>query len=182
MTTLSQFYVLDKHTTDKGTNHDYINGYYTHEFSNKRDIPINLLEIGIHHGDSIFLWKQWFTRGNIFGIDSTFQYLHSHLVEGATIMQIDAYSESTLGQFEDEYFDYIIDDGPHTIESQIACINLWYPKLKTGGKIIIEDIQNFNDIHLLETTTNSNNAEYKIFDLRSSKGQPDDVIFEVTKS
>jgi cephalosporin hydroxylase len=182
MSTLSELYVSSGHTTDKGTNHDYINGYYSHEFSDKRDVPINLLEIGIHHGHSILLWKEWFTQGNIFGIDSTFQHLHSHLIEGATVMQIDAYNESTLNQFEDEYFDYIIDDGPHTIESQIACINLWYPKLKNGGKIIIEDIQNFNTLHLLEVAAQVNNAGYKIFDLRNNKGQPDDVIFEVTKS
>ena len=181
MSTLSEFYITNGYTADKGTIHDYINGYYSQEFSDKRTTPINLLEIGIHHGDSIRLWLDWFQNRNIFAMDNTFRHLNLHLVDGATIMEIDGYNQNTPTRFEDEYFDYIIDDGPHTIDSQVVFIHLWYSKLKIGGKLIIEDIQDFDTIHLLENAASAYKSTYKVFDLRNNKGCKDDIIFELTR-
>jgi hypothetical protein len=97
-------------------------------------------------------------------------------------MQLDAYSDSTISLFEDNYFDYIIDDGPHTLESQILCIQKYLPKIKSGGKIIIEDIQKIEWIEALENCIDKNIAEsWRVIDIRESKGKYDDVIFEITK-
>ncbi len=85
--------------------------------------------------------------------------------------------------FEDESLDYVIDDGPHNLQSQITAIIQYLPKLKKGGKIIIEDISYVEwekeFIKLIEE--NSLNVSYKFYDLRQNKGRFDDMIFEITK-
>ena len=58
----------------------------------------------------------------------------------AKIIIEDAYSEKTASTFENNFFDYIIEDGLHTVEYQTIAIKLWLSKLKKGGKLIIEDI------------------------------------------
>jgi hypothetical protein len=94
----------------------------------------------------------------------------------------DGYSDETLALFENNYFDYIIDDGPHTLQSQKDAIVKWLPKIKSGGKLIIEDIQKIEHILELENVIDKEIAsEWKTFDMRNNKGRYDDIIFEVTK-
>ena len=49
-----------------------------------------------------------------------------------------AYDKEVANKLPD--MDLIIDDGPHTYESQIAAIRYYLPKLKTNGYMFIEDI------------------------------------------
>lgn len=167
-----------KYLTDKGDSHNYINGYYDSEFSNLREDRINILELGIAYCGSVILWRDWFFNGNIFAIENDPNLYRE--IEGIRIILSDAYTEETLNLLSDIEFDYIIDDGPHTVESQIFSVKNWTKKLKIGGKLIIEDIQDFKNIHLLEEQT-----QYKtrVIDLRETLNKKyDDVIFEVTKN
>lgn len=181
---LLEFYNNDLETyvgndgTDKGNLHDYIGTYYTNEFVN-RDKPINLLEIGVHRGGSIKLWLDWFINGDIYGIDVSNGVNRD--VSRAKLLFKDAYDPSTVSEFEDNFFDYIIDDGPHSLESQIEVISLWVSKLKPNGKLIIEDIQSTDWIQHLEDECKNHNVTWKVFDTRASKERYDDIIFEVTK-
>ena len=98
--------------------------------------------------------------------------------------------KEALDLYKDNTFDYIIDDGPHTLESQKFTIEKWIKKLKSGGKIIIEDIgckdDNNNTLSpdesliFLIQVTDTNISEYKVFDLRTT-GQYDSIILEITK-
>jgi len=141
----SQFYQLNSFNSDspsdKGTTHDYIDGYYSDVFTPVKDKEINLLEIGIFKGQSLRLFKEWFTNGQIFGVD----------------------------------------DGPHTLESQMWALMNWSKKLKPGGKLIIEDIQSINHVVYLERIVDINLFTFNSFDLRANKNRYDDIIFEVTK-
>ena len=67
--TFSEFYEAPKFKSDKGTTHDYINGFYSDEFTPKRNDRLSILEIGVHRGPSIKLLKDWFINSNITGID-----------------------------------------------------------------------------------------------------------------
>ena len=108
-------------------------------------------------------------------------------IPGATLIWDDAYSNKVANQFEDNYFDYIIDDGPHTFDSHKLCIEKWLPKLKKGGKCIIEDVYYLSEesapltglqlISLLDNELYSS----RFFDFRTFKGRGDDIIFEITK-
>jgi hypothetical protein len=41
-----------------------------------------------------------------------------------------------LSTFEDDSFDYIIDDGPHTLASMVISAQKWIDKVKPSGKLI----------------------------------------------
>jgi hypothetical protein len=168
--------------------HPYIEQYYDKEFSNIKDKKIKLLEIGVRSGISLKMWHNWFTKGQIYGLDIINQFNISN--ENVFFNQIDAYTQPALDLYEDDMFDFIIDDGPHTPVSQQFTIQKWINKLKPGGKIIIEDIGCKDDnnntlspdasLDFLLKSIDTNISTYKIFDLRNS-GQYDSIILEIAK-
>jgi hypothetical protein len=178
--TLEDLYNEQGAKSDKGTVHDYIVGYYSKEFLNKRDEKIKLMEIGVHRGPSIVLWKSWFKDSEIVGVDNEDIYDCERIYDKLIID--DAYTDQFINNFSDGYFDYIIDDGPHTLESQIISATKWIQKIKPGGKLIIEDIQSIEWISSLQDSLDKSIvSDYKVFDLRNNKNRYDDIIFEVTK-
>ena len=97
--------------TDKGTTHDYINGYYNHTFSPFKDQKIELLEIGIHKGASIELWSHFFSKGNIIGLDNEdLNYVPTLQNDGRNIIIriCDAYNDDWVNRFDNDRFDFII--------------------------------------------------------------------------
>lgn len=186
MKNLLDVYLSDeKLNTDKGTCHDYIISYYNQEFLNKSDLELNILEIGIHGGKSIDLWLNYFSRSIIYGIDHTDIITDNNIRNHPRVKLIfqNAYSIPFIESFDDNFFDYIIDDGPHDFLSQFICMENWIKKVKSGGKLIIEDIQNQETLDRLLKVAQSNNfaKEVKLFDLRKNKNRYDDVIIELTK-
>ena len=182
--TLEQLYYTGRFFSDKGHEHNYISGYYTREFAN-REIPITLMEIGMgHYGGSIDLWLEWFTNSKIVLIENDKSLIDFYINkwgirDRVEIIHADAYDVKTLDMFDNNSFDYIIDDGPHTLESQIYSVTNWISKVKQNGKLIIEDIQSE---HWIDEFNKVNTHPYKIIDLRKDKDRYDDLIYEITKS
>lgn len=170
--------------TDKGNVHDYINSYYGIEFNDIKHNNIKLVEIGIACGNSMRLWRRWFTNAEIFGLDimpcGESEYIK---IPGVTSIYQDAYNESTINMFENESIDYLIDDGPHNVQSQKDAIIKWYPKIKKGGKIIVEDITHLEWAEEIveEIKRKGINVDCKIIDIRENVGRYDDIIIEATK-
>jgi hypothetical protein len=179
--TLKELFETFETKSDKGTTHDYINGYYDSVFTPLKNEKIELLEIGIAWGASIELWSHFFTNGNILGLDvDNLNYIPT--LKNAKTIICNAYSDEQINKFEDNRFDFIIDDGPHTLESQILSIKKYLPKLKFGGKLIIEDIQSINDLNQLIIEASNADMDWKVFDLRDNKGRYDDIIIEITRA
>ncbi len=176
------------YTTDKTTVHDYMDGYYNEEFKDP-DKVTDILEIGVQNGGSLILWHQWFKNANITGIDVLKECIDNYKqasfgVEFSRIKIIidDAYASTTASQHKDNSYDYIIDDGPHSLWSMQMAIELWMPKVKDGGKLIIEDLQHpewFGE--LISHAAKFGYEKYRTFDLRDNKGRYDDLIFELEK-
>lgn len=96
----------------------------------------NILEIGCKDGQSIALWETCFPEANIIGADiRDFPQPRS-----AKKIIGDAYTDDFVFQFKDDFFDLVIDDGPHTYSSFVFLLKEYYTKLKKGGVMIIEDI------------------------------------------
>ena len=56
-----------------------------------------------------------------------------------------------------------MDDGSHTEESQLKCIDLYLDLLKDEGVLVIEDIQNFDSIKVfIENIPESKFFYYKL--------------------
>lgn len=178
--------------TDKDTNHSYVE-IYEQFLESILEKDGSLLEIGIRYGGSIVLWNELLKNCRIFGID-TQDILHDNIREYVkdypkkiTLEFRDAYCQETIDHIKFIYprgFDVIIDDGPHTEESQLRCIDFYLDLLKDDGVLVIEDIQNFESIKVfIENIPESKFFDYEplVFDLRDKKNRYDDIIFAIKK-
>lgn len=136
------------HGTDKNTAHPYVDQFYEKELAPYRDKPVQVLEIGICCGASVHLWHEYFQQGQILGMDLVDCVLPEHRnLPRASYRFGDAYHPGLFPA--DTKFDIIIDDGPHTFESQIWAVEFYLPHLAPGGVFVIEDIQNLYYAHVL---------------------------------
>lgn len=121
---------------------------------------INLLEMGYQYGPSIRLWWEYFNKNsNIFACDirDTEQCYNNVLYEAfphkketnltledfknVFLKQVDlTNAEEYLLNFENNYFDIIIDDASHYPKDIIQNFLNFIPKLKTEGIYIVEDL------------------------------------------
>jgi hypothetical protein len=165
--------------TDKNTTHAYVEHFYEEAFKKYQDKNISLLEIGINSGGSLYLWGKYFYNGNILGIDiednikEKWKVLNNvkHLIK-------DAYDLNTIKDLPK--FDIIIDDGPHTLESQIWFIENYLTKMMPNGLLVIEDIQDIAHIEVLKQHTPKEYlSNAKSIDLRSYKNRYDDILYVI---
>lgn len=170
--TFLDFFLKGSHLTDKGTLHSYIENFYNNEFTDKRYLNMNILEIGVYEGHSISLFSEWFINSKVIGIDNKIRFNWDELTN-VQLIKSDGYNNDIVNYFPDKYFDYIIDDGPHTIVTQMFAIKEWSKKLKDGGTLIIEDIQNINQF---KSVVENLDKELEYIDLRHVKNRYDDVL------
>lgn len=106
-----------------------------------RDTPVRLLEIGVHGGGSLELWRRYFgSRAKIHGIDidpdaSDRAPPDCQVHIGSQADR--AFLEAVLK--EHGPFDIVIDDGSHLMPHQIATFEVAYPLMSPGGIYICED-------------------------------------------
>lgn len=157
--------------------HVYVEEVYGKYFKNRKDTTLNVLEIGIDNGGSLLLWQDYFYNAIIHGTDIR----HCHVVDGQPrIVQytMDAYANAS--KFEDGFFDIMIDDGPHTLESMVLFIKNYSSKLKPGGIMVIEDIPKLEWKDTLFSALPHELLKYaKVHDMRSMKNNFDDIVFVV---
>jgi predicted O-methyltransferase YrrM len=167
--------------------HSYAPGYYIDAFAD-RHAPINILEIGIYNGESLRIWDDWFVNGNIYGLDidctSLDRARDRNLSNRVQVFCGDAYSQEIVDTFQDNFFDFVIEDGSHIPQQQRDAVNLWLPKIKSGGKLIVEDVAELHNAELLVNSIDSNKvSSSKIFDLRhiSNYYWNDDILVEFVR-
>jgi hypothetical protein len=183
--------IADNSFTDKNTVHSYFIVYEPLLYP-KRSTAKNILEVGIYHGGSIQLWRDWFPRAHIYGVDicnldfiESKKILNDHHVTLFT--NTNAYDDTFIQtNFQDKsiLFDMILDDGPHTLESNIWFIQKYLPLLAEDGILIIEDIQHFDFIDILVNIVPNEFKKYiQVYDLRQVNNcRYDDLIFVINKT
>jgi hypothetical protein len=158
------------YATDKGTTHSYIDTYST-LFEPYRNEPINFLEIGADFGFSLALWRAYFEKANIYGIDNrdVLQY-----DEDVKVTFYDANDPSIISKFySDIEFDIVMDDASHEVNYQAVRFPIYFSKLKKGGLYIIEDVQSLDtEGHILKSL----DSNVEVIDLRKVKDRYDDVL------
>ena len=119
---LSSYYYFDwvEKVSDKGTDHSYIQNYYCKKFTPLKNTPIVMLEIGIFKGQSLRLWKEWFTNGFFYCLDVEQSSVDkANTIPNVKAFNTDAYSNAALNLFSDNFFDIIIEDGSQKYESRL---------------------------------------------------------------
>ena len=178
--------LVDNSRTDKNTNHSYLELYETLLFKKKKTAK-NVLEIGVCFGGSIKMWHDYFTNANVYGIDIIeIKELWSEIKNKKRIIlgNFDAYDENFINShLSDKKFDFMLDDGPHTLESMLTFIRLYSKLMEEDGILIIEDVQDWKWIDILKNQVPESLKSYvKVYDLRKNKGRYDDIVFTIDKS
>lgn len=109
----------------------------------------NLLEIGVAGGGALMSYANYFEKFHIYGMDihDTAQEVKDH--PRVTFYQQDGYAGLPTNIVGNTNFDVIIDDGPHSIDTQ-KLFTIFYPHLLTQqGIAIVEDIQHPDHIEVL---------------------------------
>lgn len=173
--------------TDKRVLHSYINNLYEPLFE-LLPHPKLIIEIGIFRGVSIALWKSFYPEATVIGVDKMLNkhlcpvfldMLHNNRIE---VIIEDGYTDS----FEQKLpngIDILIDDGPHTLGSQIFFLR-YRSKLSMKGVIIIEDISGgFKSISRIIKTLNSDEVNNSVcIPLMFKSGRRDDLCFVYSRN
>jgi len=115
---------------------------YDRHFSKFRQQPITLIEIGVFHGGSLEMWKNYFgPEARIIGVD----------LDPRCLTLGDEQVQVILGDQGDRNFlrslrqevgtaDIVIDDGGHLMTQQIGTFDELWPMVNDGGVYLIEDL------------------------------------------
>jgi hypothetical protein len=186
--------IVDNSRTDKNTAHSYLD-LYGKLLKNKQHTATNVLEIGIgdfgpKNGGSIKLWRDYFTKATVYGLDilPIDRVIDELKTDPRVILytSTNAYDETFFNEnflSKGMKFDFMLDDGPHTLESMKTFIRLYSKVMADDGILIIEDVQSWNWIEILKNEVSDELKEYVMaYDLRANKGRYDDIVFTIDKS
>ena len=133
--------------SDKWGDHTYC-VHYERLFSRFKRDQFNLLEIGvggdsseIHGGNSLRMWKAYFPKAQIFGID-----IHDKSVQEEKRISIHQGDQSDRLFLEEigkklGSARIIIDDGSHVGEDIVISFETLFPYLENGGVYVVEDVE-----------------------------------------
>jgi cephalosporin hydroxylase len=181
--------IADNSRTDKNTTHSYL-PLYQNLLINKKETAKNVLEIGIYNGGSIKLWSDFFTNANVYGLDiMNINDVWEGIKNNEKIIlytSSDAYNNNFFNNNflnKNIQFDFMLDDGPHTLQSMIQFIKLYSQIMTDDGILIIEDVQSWDWIYILKNAVPENLKQFiKTYDLRPNKNRWDDIVFTIDKS
>lgn len=136
-----------KHKTDKYNKPHTFNGKnyldaYELYFKQLKDKPIKLLEIGVRTGNSLRMWKEYFPKAQIYGLDIRPDCKEQE-EDRISIVIGPQEKEETINEILDlcPEFDIIIDDGSHINSMTIQSFDFLFPHLKSSGIYVIEDMR-----------------------------------------
>lgn len=159
---------MNRNGSDKGSGHHNYTKVYHQLFESKRNLPINILEIGIGSinpsvpsnmecgrnyvpGSSIRGWREYFPHANIYCCDidtDTFRYVqeipkvHAFFLDMTNQESINhIVSENNTSPLRNVKFDIIVDDGLHHFPTNANLMKSLVSKLNDRDSFyIIEDI------------------------------------------
>jgi len=180
--------LVDNGKTDKNTTHSYL-PLYQQLLIGKKDTAKNVLEVGISYGGSIKLWSDFFTNATVYGLD----IINSNMVWTDIKNNKNIILHTSTDAYNTEFFkthflaknikcDFMLDDGPHTLDSMKQFIRLYSQIMTDDGILIIEDVPFLEWIELLKQEVPEHLKQFiKTYDLRSNKNRYDDIVFTIDK-
>lgn len=149
--------------------------------------PVNVVEIGVQHGGSLLLWQGLFQKGTIIGID-TEEKLDSYVKDELDWSRVetwrkDAYAHETIEALKEKFpegIHFMVDDGPHTLNTQASFLRNYTPMLADGGYAVIEDIQGDSQVRELSANV-PEGLDWEVIDRRGVNGRYDDLMLVIYK-
>jgi predicted secreted protein len=109
-----------------------------------RDKTFNMCEIGLDNCQSINLWREYFPKATIYGVDIFDKKFCENNLENVKTIIADQSSIDGINKIVDsiDMCDLIIDDGSHNPDHQVDTFKILFEKrLNYGGIYIIEDTE-----------------------------------------
>jgi len=178
--------------SDKGSMHSYVE-FYERYFKPRRD-HASLLEIGMMTGGSMHMWQCYFKKYQLVGIDLSptwnqprdFQAEVENDPNIALLFEIDSRSPEIPDAVKSMKFDFVIDDGDHSVLAQIDTFENYWPVVADQGTYFIEDVVGITQAEALKKFlaeySETHQQTLKIDHYRGLKnGRADDQIIAVTR-
>ena len=128
----------------KHSGHGY-DAFYEKLFKENRTKNLNIMEFGIHHGDSLAALSSYFPNANIVGVDRN-PFSTNYKSKRIRTLHCDVSSEknlASLSNYLNKDYDYIIDDASHNPIHQKLTLFSMFQNLKSGGIFVIEELNFF---------------------------------------
>jgi cyclopropane fatty-acyl-phospholipid synthase-like methyltransferase len=159
---------------DKGTAHNYLP---TYERFLDRTEGVTLLEIGVLFGHSIAMWEEYLTDSTVIGLDLDISQLwflpeRVYQCDGTDTAAVEALLPGMT-------FDYVVDDGSHRVEDQIAALDVFLPRLKQDGRMFVEDIAGDDALAAIREYLGNRYMTYHVYDGRGPDRPPDEIMVVV---
>lgn len=117
---------------------------YERLFSDYRNLPVHILEIGIQNGGSLEIWARYFTQAEkLVGCDINpdchrLRYDDPRISVVVGDANLDETEKCILGHAP--IYDLIIDDGSHRSSDIIKSFARYFPYITDGGMFVAEDL------------------------------------------
>lgn len=114
---------------------------YERELTRFRSKPVTFLEIGVFHGGSVPMWKEFFAEGSTLVFVDIDPGCKAHEIPGTKVEIGNQADPAFLASLAEKYgpFDVVLDDGSHVCPHQIASFNGLWPHLTARGVYMVED-------------------------------------------
>jgi predicted O-methyltransferase YrrM len=133
--------LAEQHDTDKGTQYTQV---YDRWLAHAREQRMRMLEIGLYNGGSFRMWRDYLPNTVLHGIDIDARTLaYQDEVANSQVRLVDQGDPAALEAFVAELggnYDFILDDGGHTMLQQIVSFEVLWPQVMPGGIYAIEDL------------------------------------------
>ena len=119
--------------------------FYEKLFKENRIKNLNIMEFGIHHGDSLAALSSYFPNAKIVGVDRN-PFTTNYKSKKIRTLHCDVSSEKNLenlSNYLNKDYDYIIDDASHNPIHQKLTFFSMFKNLKSGGIFVIEELNFF---------------------------------------
>jgi hypothetical protein len=147
----------NQYGTNKANYHGYTR-FYHNLFRDRRDQVKHFFEIGIDTGSSLFMWRDYFPKATVYGIDIDVVPRvknQERLIWSVCDQSKQDQLETVVKSWGTPVFDVIIDDGGHVVSQQRVSIETLWKYLAPGGIYVIEDLHTnipdlfYNHAHML---------------------------------
>jgi len=148
----------------------------------EKRIDVCLLCIGVYKGYSLMMWQEFFNGDSlmhnafILGIDNTVDNLRCPVNVYLGDIADSEVRKSIITPVFGKHWDYVIDNGHHSLENQIAAFGELFPYLADHAVYFIKNIP-WDGIEKL-TAAIPNGT---LYDFRENSGRWDDILYVVRK-
>jgi len=126
-----------RHGTDKSV-HNFKGVTYLDVYTQHLPPRVKcMVELGVYKGASLRTWRDFFPTAEVWGVDidpevkqGDPKVITGSQADPATIAQVAPGKE----------FDFVVDDGSHLIHHLIGSFDLLWPRVRSGGLYVMEDL------------------------------------------